>query len=828
MSYLRKSSFTNSLKGKVIIAFSIGFIAFILAWTVSKVAFREMLTTVMTISAPDKKLLIVNQLFRDITKLDQFQRSQNIQTPPVSYKSFIRESDSIRRKMNILKNLYRNKPLQVEQVDKMKDLLKKRDSLFLSYLRVREGLINDRVFSSQINSLTGLINRSSNEMDSTIVKTEQTQSTTTTPSLKVVRDRSFFNRLFGKKREDTLSPEVKKEINITIDTVARANTDSVIREMEDAVKDLALRQKQRSNRFVNQEIELANAGNILINQILDVLQQVEKDVLKQVELNTNKARGVVNHSADRIQMIMLTFMFITALLAYLILTDIGRSNTYREELESARDEAEYHGQAKQRFLSSMSHEIRTPLQSIIGYAEQLKDQEKIDKKNLAAIYSSSIHLLHIVNEVLDYSRIISGKFKFTRSLFDVSAVMDEVVTIMTPQAEKKSLSLRFNNLITGSSLLIGDPFRLKQILFNLIGNAVKFTEVGEIIVNVKSRIIRRKSYLTIEVIDSGTGISEEDIQRIFTEFEQAGNNAFSNENGTGLGLSIVKALVAGQGGRIEVQSQPAIGTCFTLHLKYTVPRDNLKTLKAPPADADAFSGLVWLVDDDAFILQLCCTLLDKHGIRYKSFNLPSQMLAEPIPEDLVMIMMDIRMPEMSGLELCLRMRDVLPNTVKVIALTAQALPEERVSMLNQGFDAVLMKPFKESDLVDVLYGSPVIKTAVPVMTPHEGLDLTSIEKMAMGDESVVKKIIERFCDDSRDDVKELKAKIDSNENETVALLLHRIAGRTAQVGARDLGKKFRVEELLIYAYPVIADEQKERIYGLIEELEQLTAEVYSI
>ncbi|WP_069659074.1 hybrid sensor histidine kinase/response regulator [Arcticibacter eurypsychrophilus] len=828
MSYLRKSSFTNSLKGKVIIAFSIGFIAFILAWTVSKVAFKKMLTTVVTIAAPDKKLLIVNQLFRDITKLDQFQRSQNMQKTPVSYKSFIRESDSIRWKMNILKKLYRHQKFQIGQVDKMQDLLKKRDSLFLSYLRVREGLINDRVFSSQINSLTGLINRSSSEMDSTIVKTEQTQSTTTTPSEKVVRDRGFFNRLFGKKKGNTVSPEIKKEINITIDTVARANTDSVIQEMEDAVKGLAIRQKQRSNRFINQEIELANAGNILINQILDVLQQVEKDVLKQVEVNTSKARGVVNHSADRIQLIMLTFMFITAFLAYLILTDISRSNTYREELEAARDEAEYHGQAKQRFLSSMSHEIRTPLQSIIGYAEQLKDQEKIDKKNVDAIYGSSIHLLHIVNEVLDYSRIVSGKFKFTRSLFDVSGVMEEVVTIMTPQAEKKSLGLRFNNLITGSSLLIGDPFRLKQILFNLIGNAIKFTESGEIIVNVKSRIIKRKSYLTIEVIDSGAGISEEDLLRIFAEFEQAGNNAFSNENGTGLGLSIVKALVEGQGGRIEVQSKPAIGTCFTLHLKYTVPRENMKIIKALPESTEGFPGLVWLVDDDAFILQLCCTLLDKHGIRYKSFNLPSLMLAESVPDDLEMIMMDIRMPEMTGLELCRRMREILPAAVKIIALTAQALPEERVSILNQGFDALLMKPFKESDLVDVLYSQPVAKVDVSLVIPHEGLDLTAIGKMAMGDESVVKKILERFCDDSRDDVKELKASVESKENETVALLLHRIAGRTAQVGAKDLGRKFREEELLLYAHPVVEDAQKERINGLIDELEQLTTEVYSI
>src|SRR5690606_1430141 len=171
-------------------------------------------------------------------------------------------------------------------------------------------------------------------------------------------------------KSDTTAAVVQEEINITIDTLARVNTDSVVQEMENAVKTLALKQRERSDRFITQEIELANAGNILINQILDVLQQVEKDVINQVEVSNLRAQEVVNHSAKRIEMIMLIFLLITAVFAYLILTDIGKSNRYREELELARDEAEYHGQAKQRFLSSMSHEIRTPLQSIIGYRSE--------------------------------------------------------------------------------------------------------------------------------------------------------------------------------------------------------------------------------------------------------------------------------------------------------------------------------------------------------------------------------------------------------------------------------------------------------------------------
>lgn len=787
-----------------------------------------MLTTVQSVSAPDKKLLVVNQLFRDITKLDQFQRSQSFQKPG-SYRSFIKESDSLRSKMDTLKRLYSGDKRQIEQINKMKGLLVKRDSLFMTYLRVREGLVNGRAFSSQINSLTGLISRSSSEMDSTIVKTEQTHSTTTIPAQKEVRDRSFFNRLFGKKKTDTASAAVvQEEINITIDTLARVNTDSVVQEMENAVKTLARRQRERSDRFITQEIELANAGNILINQILDVLQQVEKDVISQVDVSTRRAQEVVNHSAKRIEMIMLIFLFVTAVFAYMILTDIGRSNRYRQELELARDEAEYHGQAKQRFLSSMSHEIRTPLQSIIGYAEQLQDQEKVDRKNLKAIYNSAIHLLHIVNEVLDYSRIVSGKFRFHRTVFNICDVMDEVVTIMAPQAERKGLNIRMNNQMEGSNMLIGDPFRLKQILINVVGNAVKFTTEGEVALTVASRIVKRKAYLTIEVTDTGMGIAEEDIKRIFTEFEQAGNYVPTNENGTGLGLSIVKTLVEGQGGTIDVKSVLGVGTSFTLNLRYTIPKER-RRLSDQPTEAPAeFKGLVWLVDDDSFILQLCCNLLEKHNIRYKAFSLPSQLLEEPIAKDLSLILMDIRMPEMSGTELCRRMRERLSEKVKIVALTAQALPEERASILKQGFDALLMKPFRETDLTNLLKGQLSTEIKTVELPLHDVLDLSMIEKMAFGDEDMVKQILERFREDNRKDAGIVTKALETDNREELALLLHRLAGRTSQLGARALGARFRAEELNLHNGVAIDSHLQQRVRKLLEELDSLTNEIYSI
>lgn len=814
--------YTNRVKRKVIIAFSVGFIALILAWAVSRVAFQEMLSTVQSISAPDEKLRLVNNLFQDITRLDQVQRSQAFQKKKNSYRTFLRESDSLRASMDSLRKLYEGDRQQQKRIDEMKGLLKERDRLFISYLRVREGLVNGREFSNQLNSLSGLIDKTSAEIDSTIVTTEQKFSTTTVvPDEQTRKSRGLLNRIFGRKKEDKEQQVVKEEVSIKVDTLARANSDSVLHAMEKAVKTIEKKQKQRRSKFINREIELSNAGNILINQMLVVLQEVEKEAIRQVDLNNARATNVVNRSAASIELIMIGFILVSAFFAYLILTDISRSNRYREELEAARDEAEYHAMAKQRFLSSMSHEIRTPLQSIIGYAEQVRSQDRPQKRDIDAIYHSSVHLLHIVNEVLDYSRITSGKFKFSRTTFSVLKLLDEVMLVMRPQAERKSLKLELRNQIKDADLIIGDPFRLKQILFNLIGNAIKFTQKGEVVLTVTNQNVRRKRYFTFEVSDTGKGIHEKDIRNIFDEFEQAEATAAVNANGTGLGLSIVKALTRGQGGTIDVVSEPDKGSTFTVRLRFVAAKEDVKPKGISIESDNTFRGSVWIVDDDQFILQLCCSVFDKFGIRHTCFSLPREVLKASPPDDLKVVLMDIRMPEMNGGELCKLLRKQLKPDVKIFALTAQALPEERSAILADGFDGLLMKPFRQSELIGLLMPAAHISEASPIKRANAGIDLSVLEKMAFGDKEMVGRILKRFEDDSLKDITLLEAALAADDDKEASLLLHRIAGRTAQVGAGELAARFRAEEIALKNSTSLNEEQKARIKGYVEELQAL-------
>ena len=263
--------------------------------------------------------------------------------------------------------------------------------------------------------------------------------------------------------------------------------------------------------------------------MLGILEKVEHDLVTQVAQSNSHARSVVNRSLSRINIIIIICFVITAVLLGFILTDISKRNKYRKELEIARDDAEYHSAAKQRFLSNMSHEIRTPLQAIIGFSEQTLKQGIPKKQDIEAIHNSSGHLLQIVNEVLDYSRIISGKFSFKNSIFNLRALLDEVVSVMRMQATQKSLDLVTDYQMMPSVYLMGDPFRLKQILYNLLNNAVKFTSKGKITLSVSCKEHREEMHITFRVQDTGRGISYESQKHIFNEFLQ-GTGGYAAEN----------------------------------------------------------------------------------------------------------------------------------------------------------------------------------------------------------------------------------------------------------------------------------------------------------
>lgn len=823
MNSVPRKGFMKSIKGKVIIALLLACFALFMAWGVSRIAFKEMLNTVENISAPSERLRIVNVISRKIGSLDQLQKKQAFNDPG-NYRQLFKESRQLRSVLDSLGFLYANDSLQLTRIATIKRLLGERDRQFINYLKVRERLVNNKSFSEQVQNINDIVSKSAEQADSTILATEEKTSTTTIYPNEDKR-RSFFGKIFGRKKsENDNSVKIVSEEKIKRDTIALSAEEKMASDLRKSLKIIENDQKQKNASFLNREAVLANANSVLISQMLDVLRKVESEVVSQIEVNGIQAKRVVNTGIDTISLIMLVFLVLTGVLLYLILTDITRSGRYRNELELAKDEAEYHGRAKQRFLSNMSHEIRTPLQSIIGYAELIKQQEYPQAKDIDAIYHSSEHLLQIVNEVLDYNRIISGKFTFSNKVFDIRQLLDEVISVMRPQAEAKSLKMIADFDLKGLKYIDGDPFRLKQILYNLLGNAVKFTQVGEVVLSAFYKRQGENIHFTFIVKDTGIGLSEEESKLIFNEFEQINSIEHDtvNSTGTGLGLTIIKSLVENQNGRIYIKSKVNEGSAFTVYLTFTFANEP-ETVDAKASIYNQLSSYkVWIVDDDQLILDLCEIIFKKHNISYRSFNSPSKLLSADWDNSVNYVLMDMRMPEMDGIKLCKLLREKVGNEVKIYAITAQVLPDERAFLLENGFDGIVMKPFREAELL-----AAFLENSIDVTSRFQDveLDLSSLKKMTYGDKEQLNKILLRFTEDSLNDSNEIRLAVADNDLVVLRLLTHRLAGRIAQIGAKDLAADYRECELKLNNTELLNNALKVEIVALLDKLERLLKKV---
>lgn len=829
MSTLRGPSFLKSVKGKILLGFFIASLALAASWVTSKLAFSNMLTTLTSLSTPDDKMRLVNKIFKDILTLDHLQNERKLKGEELN-DEVLAQSVELIATLDSLSDMSIGDDMQIIRIDSMKKILKEREKIYGDYVKVRSKLVSNKALEDEVKSISGLITTKALKPDSTVVKTEKRTTTTTVytevpdTTQKAGSKKGFFGRVFGgSKKAKKPAPEPtklvqKQEVNVQVDTIRVAKQDSTIEKVGEAVHAIEKSQKKRAVTFVDREQELATAGNSLVKQLLDVMQKVEKEVLKESGENSVRAKEIVEGSIDYLEWIMLGFFFLTAVMAYFIFTDITKSNDYREQLEEAKEEAEYHSMAKQRFLANMSHEIRTPLQSIIGYAEALKNEEKPRKQDLETLHSASEHLLYLVNEVLDYSRIISDRFTFEDRVFSINPLLNEVVQVLRPNALAKGLILRLENSLKPNLYLHGDPFRLRQVLYNLLTNAIKFTENGEVVLKVAGHESGNLAKIEFQVSDTGIGLSKEQTERIFNQFEQADPSIQRRYGGTGLGLSIVKALVEGMSGSVHVTSKQGEGTTFfvTTSMKKA---DTLELAEETPERSYRINGKVWLVDDDAFILKWCSSVLEMNGIPHTAFSSAEEVLSRPWNDEVKFVLTDMRMSGMNGAELVKRLRKSAPDDVKFFVLTAQALPEERKKLLGMGFDGYLMKPFHSRDLLELLEASSAPEIAQPPVAPAEGnmedqvahnldFDFSMLTEMTFGDESLLREILDQFVKDSRSDIDSLRHHIAAGELDHAQELMHRMAGRTGQIGARDLSARFRNLEIALRENPLEVSEKE--------------------
>ena len=379
-----------------------------------------------------------------------------------------------------------------------------------------------------------------------------------------------------------------------------------------------------------------------------------------------------------------------------------------EQLNIARDQAEKANAAKTDFLSNMSHEIRTPLNAIVGFSNLLLEDENVPDKakdEVRDIVMASDNLLEIVNGILDISKIEANKLEIVNNEYSTKKILDELVSLCKGRLGEKPIEFKTNFDASLPPVLYGDASRIKQICVNILTNAIKYTKEGWIEFKISSVIKDNICRLIISVEDTGIGIKEQNIDKLFNKFERLDLEDNITIEGTGLGLAITKKLVDLMHGKIIVQSVFGKGSKFTVCLDQRIVKNPTIKVEAEKIvdEVKALNKKVLLVDDNKINLKVAERLLETYGIEVESVESGFACLdkiSEGKKYDLIML--DDMMPKMSGVETLKKLKAIPGFATKTIALTANALTGMREKYLQDGFDDYLAKPINKNELNKII------------------------------------------------------------------------------------------------------------------------------
>jgi signal transduction histidine kinase/DNA-binding NarL/FixJ family response regulator len=558
-------------------------------------------------------------------------------------------------------------------------------------------------------------------------------------------------------------------------------------------------------RLTRRESKLAVTSTEIKEQFYDLITKIENEISELIKTKALAANKLATKTYIWLAMFSISGTLLAILVMLIIIRYVRKTHVYQIALKSSKDEAENLSRTKEIFMANMSHEIRTPVTAITGFTEQLLHEPLNESTNraLKIIKSSTDHLARIINDILDFSKLQNGKLSLEKVHFKISQILEEIYTLFERQALRNNTRLSYTISDNTPDVLLGDPYRLKQIIMNLVSNSVKFTKNG--MVDLSVNCIRKESAefeLMIEVIDTGIGIDESKIDFIFEDFTQEEMSTTRKYGGTGLGLSIVKKLIELHNGTIVCVSKKNQGTRISCKIPYLEgDKDQVRTDVEPPLYiSEEIKNLkVLIVDDEEYNRLLFKTIFNRWKVRHNEAKNGMEALEILKTDRYNLLFMDARMPGIDGIKTTQFIRNemnIKESEMPIICISAASLSEDWQKYLKAGMNAYLPKPFTEELLLTTILS--VIKDYIPLNTGqavsenlinsegHDKINLQNLYHISGGDDQFVKQMLTSFIDSTKKGLNDMLDAVRSGQLNPVAELAHKLLPPARHIGASEL------------------------------------------
>lgn len=608
------------------------------------------------------------------------------------------------------------------------------------------------------------------------------------------------------------------------ESLNRKQLDSVIVASKALITE-AKRNESRSQQMLrNKEEELLRNDLALSQQLKSIVSAVEEEVLLNSLFDTRQREEALRRSF-RIAVIATALgLGIVILFTFMIHRDYWQVQNYRRQLEKQKGITESLLRSREQLISTVSHDLRTPLNAISGYSELLEATglEGKQKSYLEHLQSASAYVDRLVNDLLDFSRLASGKLKVEMVPFSLAAIIRETAeNVEKTHTNKKGLRLEMEIAPDLKKPVVSDPFRIRQILYNLIGNAFKFTHQGTIL--IRARCLEKKGgnlITAIEVIDTGIGIPKQKQDLIFQEFQQGDERVEKTYGGYGLGLTISKKLAELLGGSLGVKSKAGKGSTFTLQIPLKVAEDSQGS-EDVQASRQELSSLL-LIDDDTSMLQLLEEMCRNHGLHTIALS-NFETLDPAAALDYQVVLTDIQMPGTDGFEVLRRLQSgefSHYHNQPIIAMTGRR-DMEPSSYRDTGFAAVLKKPFRKEQLLAQLHKmfpashlDPGPEERSDTTAPTALYSLETLRSFLGDDDAACAAIMETFVEETKRQLKVLSAAVKEMDIERINQIAHRMLPMFRQLQARRCVPD--LEELELLGQDDLSGEELEQKYKRLE------------